>query len=43
MPGSMDFVANIYFYKIDTPLKTFFSSQPNLVRHCHSVHDAVMG
>jgi glutathione S-transferase len=45
-PNSIDagiygFVANIYFYKIDTPLKKFFSSQPNLVRHCNSMHDAV--
>ena len=41
--GIYGFVANIFFYEIDTPLKTFFSSQPNLVRHCRSVHDAVMG
>jgi glutathione S-transferase len=45
-PGSIDagiygFAANIFFYEGDTPLKTFLSSQPNLVRHCRSVHDAV--
>ena len=28
------FIANIYFYQIDTPLKQFVASHPNLVRHC---------
>jgi hypothetical protein len=37
------FVANIYFYRIDPPLKKFVSSRPNLVRHCNSLHAAVMG
>jgi hypothetical protein len=26
-------VANIYFYKIDTPLRKFLASHPNLVGH----------
>jgi hypothetical protein len=47
-PSSIDagiygFAANIYFYDIDTPLKKFFASQPNLVRHCNSIHEAVTG
>jgi len=46
-PTSIDaaiygFIANIYFYDIDTPLKQFVASQPNLVRHCLAVHAAVM-
>jgi glutathione S-transferase len=45
-PGSIDaaiygFTANIYFYEIDTPLKEFLVSQPNLVLHCQSVHAAL--
>jgi glutathione S-transferase len=45
-PSSIDagiygFVANIYFYKIDTPLKKFVVSHPNLVRHCNAIHTAV--
>jgi glutathione S-transferase len=45
-PSSIDagiygFVANIYFYKIDTPLKKFVVSHPNLVRHCNAIHMAV--
>jgi glutathione S-transferase len=39
--GIYGFLANIYFYKIDTPLKTFVLSRPNLVRHCNAIHDAV--
>ncbi len=39
--GIYGFIANIYFYDIDTPLKQFASSQPNLVRHCTALHDAV--
>ncbi|MGA7788287.1 MAG: glutathione S-transferase family protein [Xanthobacteraceae bacterium] len=46
-PTSIDaaiygFIANIYFYDIDTPLKEFVSAQQNLVRHCTAIHDAVM-
>jgi glutathione S-transferase len=45
-PTSVDasiygFLANIYFYDIDTPLKQFVTAQPNLVRHCRAIHDAV--
>ena len=45
-PSSIDagiygFVANIYFYKIDTPLTEFVMSRPNLVRHCNALHAAV--
>jgi glutathione S-transferase len=46
-PTSLDaaiygFIANIYFYDIETPLKRMVSSRPNLVRHCLAVHAAVM-
>jgi glutathione S-transferase len=45
-PGSIDagiygFTANIYFYEIDTPLKEFLVSQPNILLHCQSVHAAL--
>jgi len=45
-PTSIDatmygFVANIYFYEIDTPLKDFVVSQSHVVAHCMSVHEAV--
>jgi glutathione S-transferase len=39
--GIYGFVANIYFYEIDTPLKQFVVSQTNLVAHCRSMHTAV--
>ena len=47
-PSSIDagvygFVANIYFYRIDTPLKRLVASRPNLVRHCNALHAAVTG
>jgi hypothetical protein len=42
MPASTDFIVNIHFYDIDTPLKQFVSSQQNLVRHCAAIHEAVM-
>ncbi len=35
------FIANIHFYAIDTPLKKFVASQPNLVRHCETLHAAM--
>jgi glutathione S-transferase len=35
------FVANIYFYDIDTPLKQFVVAHDNIVRHCRAIHDAV--
>jgi glutathione S-transferase len=45
-PGSIDaaiygFIANIYFYEIDTPLKKFLASRANLVAHCKSIHAAL--
>jgi len=45
-PGSIDaaiygFIANIYFYEIDTPLKQFLTSRENLVAHCKSIHAAL--
>ena len=40
--GIYGFIANIYFYNIDTPLKQFVTSRQNLVRHCRAILDAVM-
>src|SRR5271170_2857445 len=45
-PSSIDaaiygFTANIYFYEIDTPLKKFVLSHPNVVLHCQAVHAAL--
>jgi len=40
--GIYGFIANIYFFDIDTELKRFVTAQPNLVRHCTEIHDAVM-
>jgi glutathione S-transferase len=45
-PGSIDaaiygFLANIYFYEIDTPLRQFVAAHRNLVRHCSEIHVAV--
>jgi glutathione S-transferase len=40
--GIYGFIANIYFYDIDTPLKQFVASQQNLVRHCVEIHERVM-
>jgi hypothetical protein len=47
-PGSIDagiygFIANIYFYDIDTPLKQFVLGHQNLVRHCEALHAAIAG
>jgi len=39
--GIYGFIANIYFYDIDTPLKRFVAAHDNLVRHCRSIHAAV--
>ena len=46
MPTSIDagiygFIANIYFYDIDTPLKQFVVAHDNVVRHCRAIHEAV--
>ncbi|APA89692.1 glutathione S-transferase N-terminal domain-containing protein (plasmid) [Paraburkholderia sprentiae WSM5005] len=35
------FIANIYFYQIDTPLKQYVVSRPSLVRHCEAIHQRV--
>jgi glutathione S-transferase len=39
--GIYGFIANIYFYEIDTPLKAFLLSRPNLVAHGRAVHAAL--
>jgi glutathione S-transferase len=39
--GIYGFIANIYFYPIETPLKQFVAAQSNLVRHCTAIHAAV--
>jgi glutathione S-transferase len=39
--GIYGFVANIYFYDIDTPLKQFVAAHDNIVRHCRAIHAAV--
>jgi glutathione S-transferase len=46
-PSSVDaavygFLANIYFYDIDTPLKQFIMSRDNLVSYCERLHARVM-
>jgi glutathione S-transferase len=45
-PASIDagiygFIANIYYFDIDTPLKACLVSRPNIVAHCHSVRTAL--
>jgi glutathione S-transferase len=40
--GIYGFIANIYFYAIDTPLKEFVLTHQNLVRHCTVIHELVM-
>jgi glutathione S-transferase len=39
--GIYGFIANIYFYDIDTPLKQFVTAHDNIVRHCRAIHDAI--
>jgi glutathione S-transferase len=39
--GIYGFIANIYFYDIDTPLKQFVTTHRNIVRHCRAIHQAV--
>jgi len=39
--GIYGFIANIYFYDIDTPLKQFVTAHGNIVRHCRAIHHAV--
>jgi glutathione S-transferase len=45
-PSSIDaalygFIANIYFYDIDTPLKQFVVAHDNIVQHCRAIHEMV--
>ena len=40
--GVYGFIANIYFFPIETPLKRFVASQDNLVRHCTAMHAATV-
>ena len=45
-PTSIDaaiygFIANIYYYDIDTPLKQFVVAHDNIVRHCRAIDSAV--
>jgi glutathione S-transferase len=47
-PTSIDaaiygFIANIYYYDIETQLKQFVTAHDNIVRHCHAIHAAVSG
>jgi glutathione S-transferase len=35
------FIANIYFYSIETPLKKFVTAHSKLVRHCTAMHELV--
>jgi glutathione S-transferase len=39
--GIYGFIANIYFYDIDTPLRKFVTAHDNIVRHCRAIHEAV--
>jgi glutathione S-transferase len=41
--GIYGFIANIHFYPIETPLKAFVTTHPNLVRHCEAIHAKVSG
>jgi len=40
--GIYGFIANIYFFDIETPLKQYVVAHQNLVRHCEAMHAAVM-
>ena len=39
--GIYGFIANIYFYEINTPLKQFVSAHDNIVRHCRAIHEGI--
>ncbi|MFA5955796.1 glutathione S-transferase family protein [Hyphomicrobium sp.] len=39
--GIYGFIANIYFYDIETPLKKFITAHDNIARHCRAIHNAV--
>lgn len=38
--GIYGFIANIFFFRIETPLRAFVASRANLVRHCETIHKA---
>jgi glutathione S-transferase len=40
--GIYGFIANIYFFTIDTPLRQFVMSHAGIVKHCCTIHEAVM-
>ncbi len=40
--GLYGFIANIHFFKIDTPLKRFVDAHKSLVRYCEEIHSKVM-
>jgi glutathione S-transferase len=40
--GIYGFIANIWFFDIDTPLKQFVRAHVNLERHCTAIHEMVM-
>lgn len=39
--GIYGFIANIFFYPIETPLRQFVAAHANLVRHCTAIHRLV--
>jgi glutathione S-transferase len=39
--GIYGFIANIYFYDIETPLKQFVVAHDNLVTHCRAIHETI--
>lgn len=39
--GLYGFLANILFYRIETPLKSHLAIRPGLTAHCHAVHELV--
>src|SRR5262249_18327982 len=39
--GIYGFIANIFFYDIDTPLKQFVTAHANLSRHCIAIHSRI--
>ena len=41
--GCYGFLANSYFYPIDTPLRRFIAGHPDLGRYCEAMHAAVTG
>jgi glutathione S-transferase len=45
-PTSIDaaiygFIANIWFYPIETPLRAFLAGRDHLIRHCEAIHLAI--